>query len=122
MPDHVVDHFGEQHGFDHPGPAEQSRLAAAFQRHEHINDLDAGLEISDLVDRRSSGGGARCTERHWTAVGAGCRSMALPNASNIRERMAWPPVSVTAMPRASPCVGVKAIPRTCRASAAPTLR
>ena len=45
--------------------------------------------------------------------------MALPNTSNIRERMALPtgafngpPVSVTAMPRAKPWVGVKAIPRT----------
>ena len=41
MPDHVVDHFGEQHRLAHARPAEQSRLAAALQRHEHIDDLDA---------------------------------------------------------------------------------
>ena len=29
-------------------------------------------KISDLVERRASGGGARCTERHWTSDGAGC--------------------------------------------------
>ena len=45
--------------------------------------------------------------------------MALPNTSNIRERIPLPtgafngpPVSSTAMPRARPCVGVSAIPRT----------
>jgi hypothetical protein len=41
VPDHVVDHFGEQHGLAHARPAEKSRLAAALQRHEHIDDLDA---------------------------------------------------------------------------------
>ena len=44
VPDHVVDHFGEQDGFAHTRPAEQARLAAALQRHEHINDLDARFE------------------------------------------------------------------------------
>jgi hypothetical protein len=44
VPDHVVDHLGEQHGLAHARPAEKSRLAAAFQRHEHINDLDARFE------------------------------------------------------------------------------
>ena len=75
--------------------------------------------ISDLVERRASGGGARCTERHWTSSGAASRSMALPNTSNIRDRIplptgafSGPPVSSTGMPRASPCVGVNAIPRT----------
>ena len=28
-------------------------------------------KISDWVDRRASGGGARCTERHWTSDNAG---------------------------------------------------
>ena len=76
-------------------------------------------KISDLVERRASGGGARCTERHWTSDNAASRSMVLPNTSNIRERIALPtgafngpPVSSTAMPRARPCVGVNAIPRT----------
>ena len=76
-------------------------------------------KISDLVERRASGGGARCTERHWTSASAASRSMALPNTSNMRERIplptgafSGPPVSSTAMPRARPCVGVSAIPRT----------
>jgi hypothetical protein len=43
-PDHVVDHFGEQHRLAHARPAEESRLAAALQRHEHINNLDARFE------------------------------------------------------------------------------
>ena len=46
-------------------------------------------KISDLVERRASGGGARCTERHWTSDNAASRSMALPNTSNIRERIAF---------------------------------
>jgi hypothetical protein len=76
-------------------------------------------KISDLVERRASGGGARCTERHWTSANAVPRSMVWPNTSNIRERTALPtgtfngpPVSSTAMPRARPWVGVNAIPRT----------
>jgi hypothetical protein len=70
---------------------------------------------------------AGCSDR-WLDSGYGCRyatfasawrSRHLPNTSNIRERMFLPtgafngpPVSSTAMPRARPCVGVKAIPRT----------
>ena len=41
MPDHVVDHLGEQHRLAHAGAAEQTRLAAALQRREHIDELDA---------------------------------------------------------------------------------
>src|SRR5665647_2705012 len=44
MTDHVVDHFGQQHRLADTRSAEKSRLAAALQRHEHIYDLDAGLE------------------------------------------------------------------------------
>jgi hypothetical protein len=129
MPDHVVDHFGEQHRLAHARPAEQPRLAAALQRHEHINDLDPVSKISDLVERRASGGGARCTERHWTSDNAAPRSMALPNTSNMRERIplptgafSGPPVSSTAMPRASPCVGVRQSRAHAAHRAAPALR
>jgi hypothetical protein len=76
-------------------------------------------KISDLVDRSTSGGGARWTERHRTSDNAAPRSMVWPNTSNVRDRIALPtgassgpPVSSTAMPRARPCVGVNAIPRT----------
>ena len=44
VPDHVVDHLGEQHRLAHAGAAEQARLAAALQRNQHVDDLDAGLE------------------------------------------------------------------------------
>ncbi len=80
-------------------------------------------KISDLVERSDKGGGARWTVRHCTSDGAGWRSMAWPNTSNIREMIAFPtgacrglPVSSTGIPRAKPCVGVKAMPRTRRAS------
>ena len=78
-------------------------------------------KTSDCVERRTSGGGARCTERHVTPVRMPARrSMVLPNTSSMRDRIglptgacSGPPVSRTAMPRASPPVGVKAMPRTC---------
>jgi hypothetical protein len=76
-------------------------------------------KTSDLVDRRTSGGGARCTERHSTSVGSASRSMTLPNTSNIRESVplptgacSGPPLSSTDMPRARPWVGVSAMART----------
>ena len=76
-------------------------------------------KTSDLVERLASGGGSRWMVRHSTSDGAGWRSMGLPKTSNIRERIPLPtgtfkgpPVSSTAMPRARPCVGFKAIPRT----------
>ena len=42
--DHVVDYFGEQHRLAHARPAEQSRLAAALQRHQDIDDFYSGFE------------------------------------------------------------------------------
>ena len=44
MPDHIVDHLGEQHRLAHARAPEQSRLAAALQRHQHVNNLDARFE------------------------------------------------------------------------------
>ena len=44
LANHVVDHFGEQHRLADARPAEQSRLAATFQGHQHVDDLDACLE------------------------------------------------------------------------------
>src|SRR5580692_922481 len=40
MADHVVDHLGEQHGLSHPRSTEEPRLAAALERHQHINYFD----------------------------------------------------------------------------------
>lgn len=44
IPSHVVNHFGEQYRLAHARPAEQSRLAATFERHEHIDDFDPCLK------------------------------------------------------------------------------
>ena len=44
MPDHVVDHLGQQDRLAHARASEQARLAAALQRHEHVDDLDPGRE------------------------------------------------------------------------------
>ena len=44
VPDHVVDHLGEQHRLADAGAAEEPRLAAALERHQHVDDLDARLE------------------------------------------------------------------------------
>jgi hypothetical protein len=63
VPDHVVDHFGEQHRLAHARPAEKSRLAAALQRHEHIDDLDPRLEDFGL-------GGTPCQRRRGAMDGA----------------------------------------------------
>ena len=44
MTDHVVNDLGQQHGLTDAGSAKEPSLATAFQGHEHIDDLDAGLE------------------------------------------------------------------------------
>ena len=38
MSDHVVDHFGQQHGLADPCSTEQAGLAAALQRNQHIDE------------------------------------------------------------------------------------
>ena len=84
-------------------------------------------KVSERFERAASDGGSRCTERHCTSLptspSGAPPSMVLPNTSNMRESVArptgaisGPPVSCTAMPRARPCVGVSAMPRTCCAS------
>src|ERR1035438_4250758 len=40
VPDHVVDHFGEQHSLAHTSATEEPRLAAALQGHQYIDNLD----------------------------------------------------------------------------------
>lgn len=59
MADHVVDHFGEEHGLAHPGATKQAGPATALQWHEYIDCFDAGLEDSGWVGRSDNGGGAR---------------------------------------------------------------
>src|ERR1700690_179035 len=44
MADHVVNHFGQEHGLADARSAEKPRFAAALQRHKYVDDLDAGLK------------------------------------------------------------------------------
>jgi hypothetical protein len=44
MADHVMNHFGQQNGLPDAGTTEESCLAAALERHEHVDRLDTGLE------------------------------------------------------------------------------
>jgi len=44
VPDHVVDHFGKQYSLANSRPAKQAGFAAALERHQHIDDLDACFE------------------------------------------------------------------------------
>ena len=82
VPDHVVDHFGEQHRLAHARPAEESRLAAALQRHEHVDDLDARLEDFGL-------GGTSCQRRrspmHRTPLDIGQRRLAVDGVAEHVE-------------------------------------
>jgi len=52
VPDHVVDHLGQQHRLADAGTAEQARLAATLERHQHVDHLDAGLEGLGAVRAR----------------------------------------------------------------------
>ena len=119
MPDHVVNHLGEQDGLADPGPPNRPALPPRSRGTSTSMTLMPVSKTSDLVERLASEGGSRWIVRHSTSVGAGWRSMGLPKTSNIREMidlptgtLSGPPVSSTAMPRASPSVGLSAIPRT----------
>ena len=99
MPDHVVDHFGEQHRLADARPAEKSRLAAALQRHEDIDDLDARLKDFRL------GGTSRQRRRrpmHRTPFDIGqCRFAIDGVAKHVehpRENPLCPPAPSTARP------------------------
>ena len=41
VPDHVVNHFGQQYRFTHARTAEQARFTAALQWHQNVDNLDA---------------------------------------------------------------------------------
>ena len=60
------DQFGENDRLAQAGPAEQAGLAAADQRRQQVDDLDAGLEQFGLGGqvgelRRLGGGSSRCS-------------------------------------------------------------
>ena len=104
MPDHVVNHLGEQHRLAHARPAEQSRLAAALQRHQHVDDLDARFKDFGLggtsgqrrrspmdraplhIGRRRLRGRWRCRRRRTCA-----RESLCPPAPSTARRCPPPP-------------------------------
>ena len=120
VPDHVVDHLGEQHRLAHARAAEQPRLAAALERHQHVDDLDARSRRPRTWWSVAPAAAARdgpIATRHRPAPARGrwrCRTRRTCARESPLPTGAFngPPVSSTAMPRARPCVGVSAIPRT----------
>ncbi len=129
MADHVVNHLGQQHRLADTRAAEEPGLAAPFQRDQHVDHLDAGLEDLGRGGSLASDGGAamdrtpfdirrrrlvvdrRCRRRRTFARAVPCR----PAPATARR---CPPPCV---PRASPWVGVSAMPRTrCASSCAIT--
>jgi hypothetical protein len=68
VPDHVVDHLGQQHRLAHARAAEQPALPPRSSGTSTSMTLMPVSKTSDLVERRASGGGARCTERHSTSA------------------------------------------------------
>ena len=44
MPDHVVDHLGQEHRLADTGAAKQSTFATPLQRHQYIDRLDTRFE------------------------------------------------------------------------------
>ena len=70
------DQLGEDHGLAQPGPAEQAGLAAADERRQQVDDLDAGLEQLGLgrqVGHRRAGRGGWASSRR-PGSGRGRRS------------------------------------------------
>ena len=71
-----------------PAPPKSPAFAAALQRHEHVDDLDAGLEDFGLRGAaRSAAAEPDAQSATRTSDNAASRSMMLPNTSNIRERL-----------------------------------
>ena len=82
VPDHVVDHLGEQDRLAYSGPAEQSRLAAALQRHEHIDNLDSRLKNLRL---RGTAHQRRWSTMHRTPLNLGQRRSAVDGGAKHIE-------------------------------------
>lgn len=82
LADHVVDHLGQQHGLADTGTAEQTRLAATFQRHQHIDELDAGREDFGLG---RAPGQRRRRSMHAAPFDGGCRQAVDGRAEHIEH-------------------------------------
>ena len=62
------DQFGEDDGLAQAGAAEQAGLAAADQRRQQVDDLDAGLEEFGLGRQLAKGGGSRWMGRYSVGI------------------------------------------------------
>ena len=83
MPDHVMDHFRKQHGLAHTRATEQSGFAAALQRHQHVDDFDAGLEDFGLGGTPGQGWWSLM---HRTPLDVGKRCLAIDRiAENVEH-------------------------------------
>ena len=109
VPDHVVDHLGEQHRLAHARAAEQPRLAAALQRHEHVDDLDARFEDLRL-------GGAPRQRRRCAMHGAPLRHRSAPARGRWRCRRRRTSARESLCPPA-PSAARRCPPPPCRARA-----
>jgi hypothetical protein len=60
LPDHVVDHLGEEHGLADAGATEEPGLATPLEGHKRIDDFDASLEYFGL--------GGSAPQRRWSSM------------------------------------------------------
>ena len=114
------DEFLNDDGLAEAGPAEQAGLAAADERREQVDDLDAGFEDFGLRARGRRTSAARGGSGRVSVAATGPRlSIGSPSRLNTRPRVSLPtgtvtgaPVSTTSMPRTRPSVEPSATQRT----------
>ena len=123
MADHVMDQFHDQYRLADARAAKQAALAAAFERRENIDRLDAGYEHF-----RSDGALRERNRRRMNRSPLGALDRRFP-VDRVAEYVEHPSqhfladrdaqgcrVSVIGEPRDKPLVEVSATPRTVRAS------
>ena len=114
------DQFGEDDRLAQPGPAEQAGLAAADERRQQVDDLDAGLEQLGLgreIDRAAAGRGGWASVRRRRpgprpSIGSPSRLKTRPSVALPTGTVTGAPVSTHSMPRTMPSVLPRATQRT----------
>ncbi len=94
---HVVNHLGEQYRLADARTAKQARFAAALQRHEHIDRLDARLEDVGLGGASRQGGWGPVdaaplhVRRRRLAVDGGAEDVEHARQNRLADRrLQWP--------------------------------
>ena len=116
----VADQLLDDDRLAHAGAAEDADLAAALERGDQVDDLDAGLEDLRLGLHLVEGRRVPMDWQHLLRLdGAGLPSIGWPSTSNTRPSVAsptgtviGPPVSVASRPRDRPSVVDMATVRT----------